>query len=437
LLPAYVLSYVVDSLLGYEHTYYNSYRIFSHLIAFGCGLISAHFIRRIVYLGTKNEESANWGISLLLMPPWLGYSLFNYKDMPVAVGLAASVYFAILYARGGDWRTAAAFFAALLWLGTQKLAAMPLALPACACVAIATLRHPTRNRIGVVAVQATIFILLLYISTPPAWTTPFEFVTTNLQYMSHHAWSGCTLTAGECIGRGSVERPNLYSPLRYMGLWYSAQMPLLYLFMAGVAFVMYLHRAGDAVRHLLFASVCWPLIAIVWSQSTLYDGIRHTLFLVPLMIAFTFCNLPISNWSRPRPWLMAYLLFLLVDVVRLQPYSYVWFNEPTRLFASHKNYETDYWGFSLKEATKDAQMLIGPMDFVVGEPAHLVAPFNHVGKMARTVADVPLGASYIQISYTRTGTTAGGDCKLLRNVERTQLFSHKLELAFVARCTKK
>jgi hypothetical protein len=65
-----------------------------------------------------------------------------------------------------------------------------------------------------------------------------------------------------------------------------------------------------------------------------------------------------------RGWLAGYFLFLLIDVITLQPYQYVWFNEVARFFVNEKNYETDFWGYSMREAAVHARGLQGPTDWL-------------------------------------------------------------------------
>src|SRR5262249_30432876 len=117
------------------------------------------------------------------------------------------------------------FFLALLFLGTQKVAAIPLAMPACVAVLITAMRKPSARKMAILAVQFALFLLLLFIVTPPAWREPVAFAITNIKYMSQNAMGGCTLTAGQCIGR-LFDNGQGYSAIKYLGLWYAAQLPI-------------------------------------------------------------------------------------------------------------------------------------------------------------------------------------------------------------------
>ena len=128
--------------------------------------------------------------------------------------------------------------------------------------------------------QAAVCLLLLYLATPPAWLQPVDFAITSLSYMSQHEWGGCTLTAGECIGR-EVANGQGYSVLKYLAIWYGVKLPLFVLI--GLIGSIYLYcrsfRDTRSGQHLIAAALAWPILAIAARNSTLYDGVRHTLFL--------------------------------------------------------------------------------------------------------------------------------------------------------------
>jgi hypothetical protein len=93
-------------------------------------------------------------------------------------------------------------------------------LPSCS-VRRGTVRKPSARNLALLGAQAALFLLLFYYATPAGWWDPFAFVIADLKYMSQHPWDGCTLTAGQCIGR---EFDN--SAINYLGLWYVVQLPI-------------------------------------------------------------------------------------------------------------------------------------------------------------------------------------------------------------------
>jgi hypothetical protein len=444
-LPAYALSYLIDIvwLNGAAHTFDRSYSPLLHLITFLCAIAGVGYTRRLVCLATGEREASYLsGITLLVTPFWIGYAFFDYKDIPVATGVVAATYYAAAYVQDGRSRTSCFFFLALLFLGAQKMAVVPLAMPACVAVLITAIRKPSARKMAILAVQATLFLLLLYVVTPPAWREPFAFAITNIKYMSAHTWGGCTLTAGQCIGR-DFDNGQGYSVVKYLVLWYSVKLPII--LWIGLLASIYLYiqsfRHARPCQHLIMAALAWPIFTVGLRNSTLYDGIRHTLFLVPLAVAMVFVIIPGTFWLQRRWWLACYFLFLLIDAMSLHPYEYVWFNEVARFFASEKNYETDYWGYSMREAAIRARDLQGPMDWVVcprerPSACHLAKIFLNE-RFSTDLASVPIGATYLLVSITRANTQPPHECDNIDYVTRHQLLAPSpLHLAFVAKCRK-
>ena len=355
--------------------------------------------------------------------------------MPVAAGLIGSVYYATVFMTDRNPQTLAIFFAALLFLGAQKATAIPLALPAFIGLAWMVGRERSPKLMAVFLAQAVAFLMLLYLITPPSWQEPLAFLHTYLEYTARFPWDGCTLTAGECIGPLYANGAG-YSSLSYLALWYAVQLPILLQIGLVVAIVLYIRyfRTANLPKHVIAASLIWPIAVLAIENSTLYNGIRHTLFLVPLAVSFLFANTPERFWLRWRPWLAAYGVFLLMDTVALQPYGYVWFNEWARFFANETNYETDYWGYSLREAATLAKSLRGSSEWIVGNPSHLVAPFVPE-RYAMDIKALPQGSSFWLVEYTMNNAKPPPGCTTVRQVERRQLLGPQpLHLAFVARC---
>jgi hypothetical protein len=405
----YTLSYLIDIvwLKRPVHTYEHSYSVLLHFVTFFCAIAAVVYARRLVSLVTGNREVGVFaGLTLLVTPFWIGYGFFDYKDIPVATGVIASTYYAAVYSEEGRSRTSLYFFLALFFLGIQKFAAVPLALPACIVMVIAALRQPSVRRLSVLASQAALCLFLLYVCTPPAWTAPAQFAVASLTYSSQHKWGGCTLTAGRCIGR-EVANGDGYSVLRYVGLWYGVKLPLLVwaALVSSVCLYFWAFRRLRVGQHLLVAALFWPIAAMAMRDSTLYDSVRHVLFLTPLAVATVFVVIPVSVWLRLRWWLACYFLFLVIDSLKLQPFQYVWFNEAGRFFASERNFETDYWGYSLREAVNLARVRQGPMEWIVGpttdlNPSHLVKIYA-TERFAPNVESVPPGATYYVVRTTR------------------------------------
>jgi hypothetical protein len=125
--------------------------------------------------------------------------------------------------------------------------------------------------------------------------------------------------------------------------------------------------------------------------------------LVPLIVAMVFVTIPHAFWSQQRWWLACYFLFLLTDAASLHPYQFVWFNEAARFFASERNYETDYWGYFMREAAIRARELQGPMDLLVStyehaNPSHLITRIFTAERFSGMSEMLPPGTSYLLVT---------------------------------------
>jgi hypothetical protein len=112
----------------------------------------------------------------------------------------------------------------------------------------------------------------------------------------------------------------------------------------------------------VFLGLClaFPLLLVTWARAPFYDGVRHLLFVMPVLAALVAAAF---SWSVNRfgsPWtrrltsivLAALLASVVPEMIALHPYQSIYFN---RLVAgglprAGRLYETDYWGQSYREA---------------------------------------------------------------------------------------
>jgi hypothetical protein len=141
----------------------------------------------------------------------------------------------------------------------------------------------------------------------------------------------------------------------------------------------------DALRRIgLCAVAIFPVAAAVFMDSTLYDGVRHLMFVQPVLVV-----LAAAGWSgllqSSRPsWLRAGaalaiatgMASLIVFNVRFHPNQVVYFNSvvdgPRGAFA---RYEMDYWGNCILQAAKYGEKVgrsVGTPVIMSGYAAHLV-----------------------------------------------------------------
>lgn len=171
----------------------------------------------------------------------------------------------------------------------------------------------------------------------------------------------------------TISNKNL--PRYYLLKWFLITMPEFYFFAfaAGVIAVM----TAFLVRRAKFKSldkdqtlgvfivlfgVLFPLSYAVIMRPTDYDGIRHFLFVVPLLAVIAALSATKILSQAGPPVISALVAILIsssaiitaVDMIQLHPYQYIYFN---RLFGkglsnAAKSFETDYWGSSYKEGVE-------------------------------------------------------------------------------------
>ena len=188
--------------------------------------------------------------------------------------------------------------------------------------------------------------------------------------------------------------------------------------------------------------MCQPLLLISLRNSTLYDGLRHILFTVPLIfiLATTFWYElgKLVGFSIIGVLAAVHAVLFTWDNVAMFPYNYVSFNLPSRQIVDARNFETDFWGFSLKEAAQKPVVSQSKVP-VLGNPAHLVGPYVPAGTPLvlelSEMGRLPAGSKAVLVSYTRGMAAIPQECSEPQYVKRQLPIGGRiLYLSFAARC---
>ena len=135
---------------------------------------------------------------------------------------------------------------------------------------------------------------------------------------------------------------------------------------------------------LVFAFV-FPAAFAILSGAVLYDGLRHFLFAVPLLAIIAAAGVDRLFDAgvvarRATAVVVAGLIGLTaVDMVRLHPHQYVWFNRVVAggIGKASRSYETDYWGNAYKEAVEWIDARYGSM--VLERPIRVASCSQRLG----------------------------------------------------------
>ena len=245
-------------------------------------------------------------------------------------------------------------WAALLWLGS-----LALAQGAASADRKITGRAWVRTGMALFATSALAWVVMIA-TWPWGLVKPFRNPLLAFQKFSNF-WDVVTiLYEGRPVLRRDLPRDYV---LRMLTLTLPELYPLA--FLLGTVGVVLLLRKRRLAAPRLFA-VAWlaslaagPLAWMIVRHTPLYNGVRHVLFLLPVLAVLA--GVSVAAFVRARPGRLALAAAALalgasavvtvVDMVQLHPYQYVYFNRSLAggLPGAVGRYETDYWCASFKE----------------------------------------------------------------------------------------
>jgi hypothetical protein len=315
-------------------------------------------------------------ILLASFPPYIGHSMNNPKDVPFAAMATAVLAVMTTLPRAFPYLP----WTQVLWLGGTvglSLAVRPGGIlflgyvGLYVCASILSARDWNVSRLVSTAVRFTMVVAIALVVPMPVWPhlwdRPFIGAFEAAEAISHYPWIGRVLFQGRDVASTLV-------PWTYVPVWFFWTTPPIVI--AGAALSLRgLLRAGwhrRATLGLWFA-VLFPVVYVVVRRSTLYDGVRHLLFIVPPLVALAalgWHGLLGDTHGRAR-LVVALLLALgiaepLVFQLRNHPNQVVYFQPLVGGPAGASGrFELDYWGNCLYQAeqragrlARDANMLV-------------------------------------------------------------------------------
>jgi hypothetical protein len=325
-------------------------------------------------------------ILLAASPRYFADSMNNPKDLPFAAMTVMALYYISAVSRQWPYfspSTAIKIAVALaLALSIRVGALLYLGYFGLLMVAIVVADRTMdwrrlANTAGRVLGVVVAMLLLGTVFWPWAGGAPLVRPFQAFLGAANYPWDGNILFNGYAYG--ADELPWYYAPW-----WLLISTPPVVL--GGVVLsTAFFSGREDALRRVaLWVMVVFPLTATILMHSTLYDGIRHLLFIYPVLVV-----LAVAGWtgilSASRPsWLRAGaatclaagLASVLMFDIRFHPNQGVYFNAviggPRRAFA---HYDMDYWGNCVLQAvewTVDTARATRTPLAISGTPDHLV-----------------------------------------------------------------
>jgi 4-amino-4-deoxy-L-arabinose transferase-like glycosyltransferase len=322
---------------------------------------------------------------LALFPRYLGAALNNSKDVPFAAAMTFVLWAVLRLMRRWDEPTRDQVWASA-GIGVAIGAAASIRVvgviwyPILGLLAIGWwLRHPSALRqrkaglaaLGNQAMSGLIIGITSFATMCALWPyvaiNPVSNLTDSIVSMSKYPWGGIIPFEGHMISAQQLPR---WYVLEWLGI--GSPVPVAILGAVGVvlaAVQLARFRTGDSRLALVLLSFAAPALMLAALRSTMYNGLRQFLFIVPALVVMASYALiwlwqrldAISGRAVLQPVLAAVVGVLVVggqaqavgEMVRLHPYEYAYFSPLVGGFgAATTRYELDYWGTCNKPAAE-------------------------------------------------------------------------------------
>jgi len=291
----------------------------------------------------------------------LFYMFRSYKQLPavsrgVTVGLGVSIGATLGVRVGGIILLG---YLLVFWL-TWMLAERANGLLSGRRLSVVTIK--LAGRFMLIALMAWSVML---ISWPWAQLSPIRHPLVALNAMAHFRWPLTVFFNGEFI-------PGAALPWTYLPVWVLISLPEFYFITVALGFLLAIRllitgrKSSESEQlikiSLLVLTIVLPTMSAVILRSTLYDGLRQFLFILPsaavlAAICFvSFLSSPANKYIKMGA-VVAVLISVsltIVNMVELHPYEYVYFNRVLGggLRSAAERFETDYWGSSYREGAE-------------------------------------------------------------------------------------
>lgn len=337
------------------------------------GLIGAMGVLFAGLLGLRWGGALCGLMSVVLMfftPRFFGHSMNNLTDIPFAVGYLMSVYFTIrlfdYYPRFRLREMLGLILGVLIAFGTRSggLILFPMLFMYAGLFYLLYYGIKEFYKFGKYRkkIYDILFILIVvgmagyWVSIllwPFALQAPVGNVLKSLAQFTNYGTGLRTIFAGQQMMSNML--PWYYAPAY---LLIGVPVVTILGFFAYLFYLVVNRKEFTLIAYfLLFASI-FPVFWVVYKNSNLYGGIRHLLFVMPMLVvvAARFWSLA-ATCSRKAVKITAVALFIIglslpvVHMTKNHPNDYVYFNEFIGgIDGAYGDYETDYYYNSMKNA---------------------------------------------------------------------------------------
>ena len=361
----------------------------NHILLASIGLITCLIL---LNLNNSFKKRGSFGylvsIILLSMPFWVGNSFHNMKDVPTAAGYVFVSIGCFLLLKSFIENKPNLKYILIICLGfifvfgTRPALFLPVMVSfLLSLIYLKVLMKTASSTILKIFIYTLIpTIVAFFILLPQFIQFPLKALRETLFTSSNFPWNGLILTGGK------LEKPIF--TLDYFFKWYFAQTPLILFTLSIVGLIFFLTKIVRNPRSTIFVAsslffVQFTLtpIYLLLTDSAIYNGLRHILFIYPSIAYFSalgFYFLFETFTSKRKILILSLSLGIIlpnIESFRLMPYQQIYYNPAISIFYNvASEWETDYYGLSAREAFQHLPMngnLSKTSDWVWEEPAFL------------------------------------------------------------------
>ena len=330
----------------------------------------------ILFVALLARMIAGWQAAILallfmfLSPRFLGHSLMNPKDIPFAAGYIMSVYFIAVLLKELPKPKISTLIGLTLGIGISigtraggvlVVAYLGLfaAIDFIAKYGLSSLFKEGKmvlNYLKATLIPVIGGLIIAILFWPYAMQDPFNNILEALAALSNYRVNIRLLFGGDLVYAQEL-------PMDYLPRWVLFTVPLF--FITGIILFLTFLRSifkNYAPMPIILASFAFlfPFFYVILNGSTVYDGWRHLIFpytgaVVLAAVAWHFLWHKFKTKKILRYTIIGALVLMMIEpavfIARNISFPYVYFNPISGgMSAAFGQYETDYWGLSVKQA---------------------------------------------------------------------------------------
>lgn len=334
-----------------------------HLVSALFGIVGVYYTYRLGdFLGGKWAGVAG-GAFLALTPIWIGYSYFNFKDIPFGAALVASSFYGLKVMSSVEKPRWPTLVGLAIWcgaLGTSKLTGvLLLGFAVLVLLAFWLVQHgwPTfRVLFDRAMACAGLGILGIIIFSIAFWPqlflySPVQTFKAVTQFLNYDPWHGNVLLGGAFFDQDHI-------PHEYLATYIIITTPLLIL----ATYIASMPASILNKQYAVLGAAALPaaFVAIQWvTDAQIYNGSRQFLFVLPFMCAAAGYGLVALSRIGNAPWaryatigvFAVFAGWIIYTWIALFPYQYSAYNLLVGGIQGAENrYYIDVWRSAQREA---------------------------------------------------------------------------------------